>query len=90
MLFQLCFPGIPSVFYGDELGASGLVEADYRRPMPWQGGNEKLLAFYRRAIALRRELAPLSREISAAFRRSAAAGSSPFPGNTAASGCSWP
>ena len=61
VLFQLCFPGIPSVFYGDELGASGLVEADYRRPMPWQGGNEKLLAFYRRAIALRRELAPLRR-----------------------------
>ena len=61
VLLQLCFPGTPSIFYGDELGASGLVEADYRRPMPWQGGNEKLLAFYRRAIALRRGLAPLRR-----------------------------
>ena len=33
---------------------------------------------------------PCAAGISAAFRRSATAGSSPFPGNTAASACTWP
>ena len=61
VLFQMCFPGMPSVFYGDELGITGVLEADYRSPMPWQGGNAESLAFYKRAIALRRTLAPLQR-----------------------------
>ena len=57
----MCFPGMPSVFYGDELGVAGVLEADYRSPMPWQGGDAESLAFYKRAIALRRTLAPLQR-----------------------------
>lgn len=61
VLFQMCFPGMPSVFYGDELGITGMLEADYRSPMPWQGGSAESLAFYKRAIALRRTLAPLQR-----------------------------
>ena len=61
VLFQMCFPGMPSVFYGDELGVAGVLEADYRSPMPWQGGDAESLAFYKRAIALRRTLAPLQR-----------------------------
>ena len=61
VLFQLCFPGVPSIFYGDELGAEGLAEEDYRRPMPWDGGDTELLSFFKRAIALRRGLAALQR-----------------------------
>ena len=61
VLFLFCFVGMPTVFYGDELGIQGTEEAAYRSPMPWDGGDPELLQFYRRAIALRRELAPLRR-----------------------------
>ena len=45
---------MPCVFYGDELGVSGIDELDFRRAMPWQSGDTELLEFYRDAIALRR------------------------------------
>lgn len=32
----MTFPGMPSVFYGDELGITGIEEADYRQAMPWK------------------------------------------------------
>ena len=54
VLFMLCFVGMPTVFYGDELGITGVAEADYRAPMPWGGGDTALAAFFREAIALRR------------------------------------
>lgn len=53
VLFQLTFPGMPSIFYGDEQGLSGLREEDYRRPMTWGEGGE-LYGFYRTAIDLRK------------------------------------
>lgn len=60
-LFLFCFVGMPTVFYGDELGIRGVSEEEYRAPMPWNGGDADLLAFYRRAIAMRSELLPLRR-----------------------------
>ncbi|MBQ4566333.1 MAG: alpha-glycosidase [Oscillospiraceae bacterium] len=59
VLFQLCFPGMPTIFYGDEQGIEGVLEEEYRRPMPWDGGDRGLYDFFRRAISLRRELLPL-------------------------------
>ena len=52
IVFQMLFPGVPSVFYGDELGIRGLQEPEYRSPMPWKTGNRDLLEFYCQAIAL--------------------------------------
>ncbi|MEG0485563.1 MAG: glycoside hydrolase family 13 protein [Oscillospiraceae bacterium] len=60
VLFQMTFVGMPSVFYGDELGISGIIEDDYRHPMPW-GKNHELYAFYKAAIALRMEHSALRR-----------------------------
>lgn len=54
ILFMMCFVGMPTVFYGDELGVQGVLEKDYRAPMPWQGGDGELLDFFRKAIALRK------------------------------------
>lgn len=54
LLFQMCFVGIPSIFYGDEQGLTGLLEEEYRQPMKWDGGQE-LFAFYQWAIKLRKE-----------------------------------
>ncbi|MCM1143821.1 MAG: alpha amylase N-terminal ig-like domain-containing protein [Blautia sp.] len=59
VLFQMTFPGIPSVFYGDEKGIDGILEEEYRAPMPWEKEEDALLAFYKKAIGLRREYAAL-------------------------------
>ena len=40
-LFMFSFVGMPMLFYGDELGLSGLKELDYRSPMPWDGGGSR-------------------------------------------------
>ena len=45
-LFQLTFPGMPSIFYGDELGAMGVREEEYRRAMPWADGDVALWDFF--------------------------------------------
>lgn len=55
VLFQMTFPGIPSVFYGDEKGISGIAEAEYRAPMPWKKEDDELFTFYKKAIWLRRK-----------------------------------
>lgn len=55
VLFQMTFPGIPSVFYGDEKGMSGILEEEYRAPMNWNKPEDELFSFYKKAIGLRRE-----------------------------------
>ena len=60
VIFQMCFVGIPSVFYGDEQGISGLKEDEYRQPMTWDGDKE-LFEFYQDAIKMRHDNIPLRR-----------------------------
>ena len=60
-LFQMTFIGMPCVFYGDELGAQGVLEEEYRLPMPWERAGCAMHAFYRRAIQLRLEHPALRR-----------------------------
>ena len=61
LIFQMTFPGMPSIFYGDELGLEGIQEADYRQPMPWnkvkaykENESDSLYVFMRNLIYLRR------------------------------------
>lgn len=56
VIFQMTFPGMPSVFYGDEAGVTGILEAEYRSPMPWDtlAETDKLFYLYQRAIELRK------------------------------------
>lgn len=54
VVFQMTFMGMPSVFYGDELGISGLKEEEYRQPMCW-GKDSPLFAFFQKLIILRKE-----------------------------------
>ena len=60
VVFQMTFPGMPSVFYGDELGISGILEADYRKKMPW-GEEGELFSFFRELIVLRKSEPALRR-----------------------------
>lgn len=52
LLFQLCFMGAPSIFYGDEQGLMGVEELDYRQPMSFHG-DRTLLNFVKTLITLR-------------------------------------
>ena len=61
VVFMMCFVGMPTVFYGDELGITGVIENDYRAPMPWNGGDGELAAFFREVITLRKEHIALRR-----------------------------
>ena len=54
VVFQMTFPGMPCVFYGDEKGLCGVSESEYRQAMAW-GESHPLEDIYRRLIALRKE-----------------------------------
>ncbi|MFN7209899.1 MAG: alpha-amylase family glycosyl hydrolase [Aggregatilineales bacterium] len=53
--------GVPSVYYGDEIGLAGENDPDNRRCMPWDEAewDRDLLAHYKRLIALRRSASAL-------------------------------
>lgn len=51
-LFLMVFPGVPSVFYGDEMGILGQSENEYRSAMPW-GQIGKFSDFFSKITALR-------------------------------------
>ncbi len=53
--------GVPSVYYGDEIGLAGENDPDNRRCMPWDEAewDHDLLAHYKRLIALRRSASAL-------------------------------
>ncbi len=54
VVFQMTFPGMPSIFYGDEKGISGIMEEEYRNPMEWNKSHE-LFEFYQKLITLRKQ-----------------------------------
>ena len=56
VLFQMTLPGAPCIYYGDEIGLSAAQDPFCRAAFPWQDQGQwdhHLLAFYRRAIAMR-------------------------------------
>jgi cyclomaltodextrinase / maltogenic alpha-amylase / neopullulanase len=55
VLFTMCYPGAPCVYYGDEVGMEGNRDPDCRRAFRWdqKQWNVSLLDHYRRCIALR-------------------------------------
>ena len=71
-------PGIPAVFYGDEVGLEGYKDPFNRRPFPWRSMNENILAHYRKIGEIRKgtdayvdgdfELLSLTRDVLA-FKR---------------------
>jgi alpha-glucosidase len=58
---QMTSPGVPMVYYGDELGIEGEWGEDGRRPMPWDRRDDELFDAYRSLIALRRSSEALAR-----------------------------
>lgn len=48
-------PGIPAIFYGDEVGLEGYHDPFNRRPFPWEHMDKELLSHYRKIGKIRRE-----------------------------------
>jgi cyclomaltodextrinase len=61
--FQFVSPGIPQVYYGDEVGMRGWSDPECRRGMVWDPGkqNRELLDLYRYLIRLRKRYPALRR-----------------------------
>lgn len=59
ILFQMSFVGMPTIFYGNEMGIMGESEAEYRKAMPWKDGRGELHGFFRKAVAMRHALPAL-------------------------------
>ena len=55
-LFQMTYPGAPSIYYGDEVGLRGGRDPDCRRAMPWDSAqwDTDLLDFFKKVIAIRK------------------------------------
>jgi cyclomaltodextrinase / maltogenic alpha-amylase / neopullulanase len=56
VFFQFVCPGLPIVYYGDEIGLEGGVDPDNRRAMEWRRAswNRRIFAHYQWMIRLRR------------------------------------
>jgi alpha-glucosidase len=61
LVVQFTFPGVPGIYYGDEIGLTDDPDLQSRGCMVWNqdGWDHDLLAFYRRLIKLRRTIPAL-------------------------------
>ncbi len=50
---QLTFPGMASIYYGDEVGLTGFDDPDDRRPYPWGAEDLELRSWYQPLARLR-------------------------------------
>lgn len=53
-ILLMLFPGVPSLFYGDEQAICGMKENEYRNPMVWSQ-NTQLCEFVQKIIEIRKE-----------------------------------
>lgn len=52
---QMTFPGIPSIYYGDEVGLEGYEDPYNRRTYPWGSEDREIFDWYKKIIAIRNE-----------------------------------
>ena len=55
VFFLTFYPGILSVFAGDEMGVPGVGNLDNRKTMPWDNPDEMLVDFFKTMGAIRKE-----------------------------------
>ena len=52
-LIQFTLPGVPSIYYGDEIGMQGMKDPFNRGCMAWDDANDELLKWYKRLGQIR-------------------------------------
>lgn len=55
VLWQMTFPGVPCIYYGDEAGLEGYTDPLNRRTYPWGQEDQELMAWYHQMIELRQQ-----------------------------------
>ena len=60
VLLQMTYEGVPSIYYGDEVGMEGLSDPYNRGPFPWVSGDRDCRTMYRNVIQLRQALPVLT------------------------------
>lgn len=61
IVFQMTFPGMPVIYYGDEVGMAGKNDPDCRQTMEWENQNLELKVLYKEMIDLRKGNIPLEK-----------------------------
>ena len=61
VLFQMTFPGVPSIYYGDEVGLTGGTDPGNRRTYPWGNEKNEILSWYLAVTKLRKDEFALTR-----------------------------
>lgn len=55
VVFQMTWPGAPTIYYGDEAGVCGWTDPDNRRTYPWHHEDKDLIMFHRDIIRIHKE-----------------------------------
>ena len=60
MAFQFFYPGLPAIYYGDEVGMTGGHDPFNRGPYPWKedggdGGDRAVLSYIKKLVSLRKK-----------------------------------
>lgn len=52
VVFQMTWPGAPTIYYGDEAGVCGWTDPDSRRTYPWGHEDKELIRFHKDIIKI--------------------------------------
>jgi len=52
IMFQMTWPGCPTIYYGDEVGLAGWTDPDNRRTFPWDNQDKNLFELYKNLIKI--------------------------------------
>lgn len=55
VIFQMTWPGAPTIYYGDEAGLCGWTDPDNRRTYPWGREDKALIQFHREIIKIHKQ-----------------------------------
>lgn len=61
VVFQMTWPGAPTIYYGDEAGVTGWTDPDSRRTYPWGFEDHDLINFHREMIRIHKQYDALMR-----------------------------